>query len=287
MHQPGLLPVDGEHRAAAPRVHRVVRPRRLARNERAQLRRPDVGGLHALDHRSAFELGADLFAHRRGAAVAADHEAGAQRPGAAAVEVERGGSHTVVVLLEGRYLRAIEQRHAPQPGRVFEQDRLQVDLVDAMRRLGGRPPGVGALGLRIAIPSARNRNAGELDAGHRGAEHHVVRVVGRQSGIAQLLRDAEPAELLHRARGDMVALHVGRLGVAAHLGDEHGHAARGQIHRHRQADRAGADDEHVGGQCFLGHVVVVRCCSLSCRGQSSLIWAVWMTLAHFAVSERM
>jgi hypothetical protein len=59
-----------------------------------------------------------------------------------------------VVLREGRDLRAVEQRHIGQRGRVLQQDRLQVQLVDAVRRLGRRPPGVGAFGLGVTVTPA-------------------------------------------------------------------------------------------------------------------------------------
>ena len=67
------------------------------------------------------------------------------------------------VLREAADLRAVEQGHAGQRGRVAQQDRLEVDLVDAVRRLGRGPPGVGALGLGVAVAPAGNRDARELE----------------------------------------------------------------------------------------------------------------------------
>src|SRR4029077_1709737 len=70
--EPGLLAVDREADAAAPRVARVAAPRAFAADEAEQFRRADVGRLDALDHRRAGEDRADRLADPRSATVAAD-----------------------------------------------------------------------------------------------------------------------------------------------------------------------------------------------------------------------
>ncbi len=116
--EPVLLAVDREADAAPARVARVAAPGTLAGNEPEQLRRADVGRLHALDHRRAREHGADRLANERAAAVAADQEAGADHRLAAAVEIARRDGDAVLVLDEAGGLAAIPDRHAaPSPRR--------------------------------------------------------------------------------------------------------------------------------------------------------------------------
>ena len=167
---------------------------------------------------------------------------------------------------------------------VREQDRLEVDLVDAVRRLRRRPPGVGAARCRCSGRARRDVDARQLGAGDRGAEDDVVRIVGRQAGVAHRLRDAEPAEQLHGARRDVVALHVRRLAARPRLEHHDARAAPGEVHRQRQADRPGADDRDVGVEVVQGSVVVS---SRSQRRQSSLVPERLMTSAHFGVSLAM
>ena len=65
------------------------------------------------------------------------------------------------------------------------------------------------------------------------------------SGVGQRLRDAQAAEDLHRTRGDVVALDVGRFAALADLGHQHVHAALRQVHGEREADGACPDDENL------------------------------------------
>ena len=98
--QPVVMAIDGKHRAATARVHGVTRPGRFAGDHRHQLRRADVGGLHALDDGCAFKPGADLFAHVGASAIAAHQVGGADVSGAAVVKIQRGGDNLVGILFE-------------------------------------------------------------------------------------------------------------------------------------------------------------------------------------------
>jgi hypothetical protein len=129
-----------------------------------------------------------------------------------------------------------------------EQQRLQVDLIDAVRRLGCQPPRIRAAGRTVSVAAARDGDACRLrlGAGRVDAIGDVVGKVGRQAGIAQAAGKSEPAVGLHRPRRDVVALYARRLPGGAALGDRHLDAACRQLHRQRQADGAAPDDEYLG-----------------------------------------
>ena len=118
-----------------------------------------------------------------------------------------------------------------------------------LMRCGGS--GVGQLQSAASVVGEAVAAAGNLDPrqllpGERGAVADVVRIVGGQPGIADLVGDAEPAENLHGARGDVIAFRLRRRGAGARLHDRHVDAAPGQIDRKREPDRSGADDQHIG-----------------------------------------
>ena len=208
-----------------------------------QVRGTEVGRLHAADDVGAEEARTDRLAHDRAAAVAADEVVGCHADRGAGLQIASGGANAVRVLREAVDRRTVDDAHAGRRRRALEQDRLEVDLVDAVRRLGGRPVGVGAAARRVAVAPARNGNARELGAGRRRPVGDVVRVVRRQAGVADLAREAELAKHLHRARRDVVALHARQLAAAPRLDDEHVDAALRQVDCQHQPDRPGADDQ--------------------------------------------
>ena len=86
-----------------------------------------------------------------------------------------------------------------------------------LMRCGGS--GVGQLqsGPSVAVKRSRRQgivNPRQLLPGKRGAVADVVRIIRRQSGIADLFGDAEPAENLHGAGGDVIAFRLRRRGAA-------------------------------------------------------------------------
>jgi len=106
-----------------------------------------------------------------------------------------------------------------------EQDRLQIDLIDPVRRLRRRPPCIGAARGAVAGGAAGNLDPAELNARRGCPVGAVVGEVRGQAGIAQLRRHAEPAEYLHRARRDVVALDAGRIAGMTDLGNHDINAA--------------------------------------------------------------
>ena len=127
-----------------------------------------------------------------------------------------------------------------------EQHRLEVDLIAAMRRFRRRPPRVRAVFRRIALGAAGNLDAADFEAGGRGANGHIVGIVGRQPGLAHGARDPEPAERLHGPGADDIGASDRRLARGAHFGDRHRDAPLREIDRQRQPDWARADDKHIG-----------------------------------------
>ncbi len=246
MDQPAVVAVDRNGGAGTSRVEREHHPGRLVRaHQLLQLRRLDEGRLHALDHRRAGQAGADRFADEGAAAVAADHEVGFDAERVSTVEVATQRDHTIVVLLDIGDFRARQNGDARLSGGVAEQDRLEIDLVDPVRRLGRRPPGVGAAGGAVAARARGNVDTAELDAGRRGPIGAIVREVRGQARVAQLCGDAQPAEDFHRSRRDVIAFDAGRIAGVADLRDDDVDPARGQIHGRGQSHGPGAHDQHL------------------------------------------
>src|SRR5581483_3770595 len=127
-----------------------------------------------------------------------------------------------------------------------EQDRFEIDLVDAMWRLGRRPACVGPLRGAVSVSPRRNWNPRQFAANDRGAIGAVVWKIGGQTTVPHPADDAKTAKDLHRACGDVVALDTWRLAGPADFGHNDVDAARGQIHRRRQSNRSGAYDKNLG-----------------------------------------
>ena len=246
MDQPRLAPVDRHRVARAARIERQVHPARTPLHHLQKARRADVGGLHALHHRVARQLRADDRAHPRSPAVATDQIARGERLGRAARQVAHGDGNAVRVLRRLDQLGLVADRDQRIGRRLREDQRLQIDLVDPVRRLRRRPPGVRPGEIRPALGARGDRDARDLmPPRHAGAIDAIVGIIRRQAGIANHVREAQPAERLHRARGDMVALHARRLAGLARLDDDRAHAAPREVQRHHQPDRAGAADDNL------------------------------------------
>ena len=259
MDQPFLAAVDRNHRAAAPRVERQRHPRgRVHQSEQAG--RVDIGRLHALDDRRSLQIGVDRLAHQRTRAVAADDEIGMNLRGGSGVEVADGRNDAVIAFAEILERGAVQDLKPVDGSGVREQHGFHVDLVDAVRRLGRRPIGIRPAGRGVAIAPAGNQDARELDAGCRGAVGAIVRVVGRQSGVAQLLRQPEPAEDFHRTRRDVVAFHARRLPGGACFHDGNRYSPRCEVHCQSESNRTASDHENA----CLHHVACCHCCHVAC-----------------------
>ena len=189
MDQPFFAAVDRNHRAAASRIERQRHPGGLV-HQSEQSGRAYIGRLHALDDRRSLQVGVDRLADERTRPVAADDEIGMNLQGGSAVEVPDGRNDAVMAFAEILESSAVQNLKSVDCRCVLEQHGFHVDLVDAVRRLGRRPIGVRSACGGIAIAPAGNQDARKLDAGCRGAIGAIVRVVGRQSGVAQLLRQS-------------------------------------------------------------------------------------------------
>ena len=153
----------------------------------------------------------------------------------------------VAVLDEFLELGAVEDTDARlRRSPCAEQQRLEMELVDAVAPLRAGPVAVGALLGADSAGARRQLDARQLRPQHRHAHCYVIAIFWRQPGVADPVGQAEPAKNLHRARRDLVALDVRRLAGTSGLGHGHIDAARGKFHRQCQPDRAGADNQYAG-----------------------------------------
>jgi hypothetical protein len=105
---------------------------------------------------------------------------------------------------------------------------------------------IGALLAANAAGARRQLDARQLGSQRRDAAGYVVAVFRRQAGVADLGGEAKPAENLHRARRDLVALDVRRLARTPRL--DHGHidTTRSEVDGECQPDRTAADHQDAG-----------------------------------------
>lgn len=198
------------------------------------MRCANVGRLRLHHHRVATESGAHLVTHFGVGPITADQVGGRDLADPAGLEILSDRPHAGLTLPEINDSRAAQDAKSRCRCSVREQYGFQVNLVDSMRRLGCRPPGVGPALRRVALGATRNRDARKLDPCRGGAEGNVVRIIGGQTRLAHRPNQAETTKNLHCARGNVVAFHAGRLAGAARFGDRHLDPALREIHRQRQ-----------------------------------------------------
>src|SRR5690348_8229568 len=242
--QPAFVSVDRIDHAGAARIDGAGAPGAFMLLATDQAGRADEGGLHALNDRVAGEFGADRLADDGARAVATDQEAAIDPAKLAAVEIAHRDISAGVLNDDILDRAAVDDGDTRLRGRVLKQNRLEENLVDTMRRLRRRPVRVGRINSSEAIPAAGNPDTGQLPAGERSAIADVVRIVGGQTCIADLLRDAEPAKDLHRARGNVVAFWLRRHRARTRSHDGHADAAPGKVDGEREPDRPRPDDQH-------------------------------------------
>jgi len=139
------------------------------------------------------------------------------------------------------------------------QDRFEIHLVAAVRRLGRGPAAVGIAGGAETVVARRDADAGQLIAVERRDIIDVLRIVGRQPGVADLVDHAQPPERLQRLGRDMVAALARRIALGLLLQNDHVDTPLGEVERGRHADGPRADDHH-GRVLFL-------CCHHHLPGQ--------------------
>src|SRR5262245_60700437 len=144
----------------------------------------------------------------------------------------RGITDDVTVLDEFLELGAVEDADARLRRSVREQQRLEMELIDAVAplRAGGQWPSA------PFSPRTRPARDGSLmrDSSAPSTDTHIATSL-RYSRGSPVLRNpvgqAEPAKNLHRTHRDLVALDVRRLAGTAGLGHGHINVARGKFHR--------------------------------------------------------
>src|SRR6185312_4954035 len=142
--------------------------------------------------------------------------------------------------------------------RMRGQHRLEKNLIDPVRMLRRRPAGVRPFLRRGAFAAAWDNHAGKLNARGGGPGDHVVWVVRWKPELAQRLREAEPAEDFHRARGNLIAFHARRFVGEPAFRNGNFDATPGQVERQRQPDRPCTDDQNISTKHFT-----ISVCSLS------------------------
>ena len=252
--QPRLTAVDGVRGPAAAGVHDDRGPGRRRAEPLQETRRADVARLDALHDGVALQADAQLATHERATTVAADQERRRDGHGLTRVAVPGAGLDPLGGLGHRLHHHSVQDPHPRLGFGMSEQHRLHVHLVDAVWRFGSRPPGVGSIRGRVAVPAARDRDAAEFDTDERRSEGDIVGVVGREPGVAQSRRHSETSEDLHRPGRDVIALHARRLGRVPLLDHDDVDASRAEVHRQRQPDRTPSDHHHRGFQALHGSV---------------------------------
>ncbi len=178
-------------------------------------------------------------------AVGAHQVARAHRHGGAAIAGRRHARmDAFVVLIEVHQFPA--EGHGPAGAglRVFAQHRLHELLRHAVRQLGRVPGAAQAAHVLAGLRGRGQAQPRELVRGEAREVGDVGGVVARQAQGADLVGDADAAEVLHGARLRGVGLRVeGGGGLRVH--QQAAYAAQAQFVGEHQPARARARDEHV------------------------------------------
>ena len=220
---------------------RVPRPQLVDAEENVEV----VG-----QHRLPLLADAQRLADARVAAGAIDQEAGADALGLARLAVAHRRGDAVGVAVEQLEPAAIAQRDAGEASGQLAQDRVEPDLVAALRPLGRGGQGLApAMGRPLDAADLEARQAGEVQDGRRE--------VGRGAREPHLLGDAPAAAELHRARVHGVGARV--VDRAVTLFDQQAvDPAPAEIGGEPQPDRPAADDENRYLFVRHGHLLTRR-----------------------------
>ena len=179
-------------------------------------------------------------------AVAADQEPAVDPPHRAGIEIAQANVCRSILNHHVLGRAPVDDADARLGRGMLEQDRLEKDLIDPVRRLRRRPVAVGAIFGGEAVAAAGNRNPRQFLTRKGGAIADVVRIIRRQPGVAHLLGQAQPPEDFHGAGGHVIAFRLRRRGAGARLHNRNVDAAPGEIDRKREPDRSRANDQHIG-----------------------------------------
>ena len=164
-------------------------------------------------------------------AVAADQEPAVDPPHRAGIEIAQANVCRSILNHHVLGRAPVDDADARLGRGMLEQDRLEKDLIDPVRRLRRRPVAVGAIFGGEAVAAAGNRNPRQFLTRKGGAIADVVRIIRRQPGVAHLLGQAQPPEDFHGAGGNVIAFWLGRRGAGACLHHRDVDTAPGEIDR--------------------------------------------------------
>ena len=252
VHQPTRTTVDRVRRAAALGVENDGRPGRRRPHLGGQPTHLDVSRLNPLNLSVACHRDSQLATDGRSPTVAA-HELAAAHIECSTVGKRGDSPGTVVVLPDPENLCLTDEGEAIPSHGVLLKDRLDVQLVDAMRRLGRRPPHVDTGVVAHAAGSPGDGDPSEVLADHRGPKRNVVWMFVRQPRGPEIRCHAQATEDLHRAARDVVALDGWWLPESPPVEHDDVDARVRQPHREGETDGSAPDHHDVG----LDHVARV------------------------------
>src|SRR5271169_1306224 len=175
VHQPSLAAIDGIDHPGTARVDDAGAPGALVMLTMDEVGSADISRLHTLYDGIAGQLGADRLADDGPRAVAADQIAAAQAPRCPRFEIAQPNARRIILDPDLLGRGPAVDADARLAGGVLEQNGLEENLVDAMRRLRRRPVAVRAIIAGEAITAAGNRNSCQFPPGKRRAVTDVVR----------------------------------------------------------------------------------------------------------------
>ena len=187
------------------------------------------------ERRHAVHGDAERLLDRAGAAAAGDQIVARYLPGFAARAIGDGRDNAAVAFHERFEARAHRERHGRKAHRKIPQDRIEPELVAALRPLRADRRARSA-----AVAGAVD--ARDLVAGEARQIEHGMREVGRRAGLLDALGDPPAAEQLHGAR----VLRGGagmRDRAVALLHHRAFDAAPAEIGGEPEPDRPAADDQ--------------------------------------------
>ena len=154
------------------------------------------------------------------------------------------GRGPLAVVVHRDDLVLIVQPDGGQGRGVALQHPLDIHLRDPVRQLRRAPRAAELLRQFGGLARGRQPEAGQFVAGIGRVVDDVGRVVRRQAEPADLVGEAEPPEMLHRARLGGVGLGAERVRpVVIEQGD--GHVAPPELDGQHQPGRPAADDDDV------------------------------------------
>ncbi len=221
------------------------------RHARVEVGRTEIDRQHPAAHEIALgppfpTIGdAERLPDQRARPIGADQEVGTELDAAVVLEARDLGNDAIGVRGVTHQPMAIMEPDTGEPLSLPAQHGFDEFLRHAMRQLGGAPGAGETFDQRVGASRGRQVKARQLVAGEAREISDVGRIVGGQARLPDLIREAEPAIMLHRAGLRRIGLRIEcRAGLVVH--HDSGDAATAELVGQHQAARPAARDEHSG-----------------------------------------